>query len=48
MTKEEKHYLNCDDANCEKAYCVDRRVSEKRILMLEAELEEMTGEDDYD
>lgn len=27
MTKDESHYLNCLDANCEKAFCVDRRMT---------------------
>lgn len=25
MTKDENHYLNCIDENCEKVFCVDRR-----------------------
>lgn len=32
MTSAEMHYLNCDDSDCEKVYCVGRREFEQKIL----------------
>lgn len=34
MTRAEAHYLNCQDDNCEFAYCVARRAYEKQIESL--------------
>lgn len=37
MNKAESHYLNCQDENCEKAYCVGRRDYESKIRRAESE-----------
>lgn len=34
MSREETHYLTCNDENCERAYCVDRRHNTSVIQQL--------------
>lgn len=38
MTAEERHFLNCQDDNCERTYCVDRRFSNGVIAQLRERL----------
>jgi hypothetical protein len=35
MNKDDRHYLTCQDDNCERAACTARREYEEKILSLE-------------
>lgn len=38
MTKSEIHYLECNDENCEKIYCVGRRELEYKLDVMRREI----------
>ncbi len=38
QTAEERHFLTCQDDNCERAYCVTRREFENNLEVLRARI----------
>lgn len=41
MNRKDVHFLNCDDKNCEKVACIQRREHEQKILRLETTIAEI-------